>query len=112
MVKDNNSGLFIIAIVAVVAIVSLFLISGNSQTSSEEVMVVDGEGNLVGEAFRDKTQEKVIILDDDMDTEFTKSEADGKMVYWNAPERNSDKYKLADQGNNQGGYTATDDLWQ
>jgi len=50
MVKDN-SGLFIIAIVAVVAIVFLFLISGSSQTSSEEVMVVNEEGNVVGMAL-------------------------------------------------------------
>mgnify|MGYP003653222574 CR=1 FL=1 len=52
MVKDNNSGLYLVSVVAIVAVVALFLmVKGGSQTSSEEVMVVDEEGNLVGEAF-------------------------------------------------------------
>ena len=54
MVKDNNSGLYLVMIVAIVAVVALFLMvkSGSSEVSGETVMVADEEGNLVGEAFR------------------------------------------------------------
>ena len=53
----KNQGLFIVAIVAVVAVVSLFLMveGGSSQATSDiddKVVVVDEEGNIVGEAFR------------------------------------------------------------
>ena len=52
MVKDN-SNLFIVAIVACLAIVSLFwMVQYSQQTTnaSEEVVVVDEEGNIVGMA--------------------------------------------------------------
>ena len=60
--SKNNSGLFIVAIVAVVAVVSLFLMTkgGSSQVVSEDVVVVDEAGNLVGEAFRDNSPGKLL----------------------------------------------------
>ncbi len=52
--SKDKTGLYLVSIVGIVAVVALFLmVKGGSQTSSEEVMVVDEEGNLVGEAFMD-----------------------------------------------------------
>lgn len=49
--SKDKTGLYLISIVAIVAIVALFLMmKGNSQTSSEEVMIIDEEGNFVGMA--------------------------------------------------------------
>jgi len=50
--SKDKTGLYLVMIVAIVAVVALFLmVKGGAQTSSEEVMVVDEAGNLVGEAF-------------------------------------------------------------
>lgn len=47
----NNKGLFIVAIVALVAIVSLFLIGSNSQQGSySDEILIDNEENIVGMA--------------------------------------------------------------
>jgi len=49
--SKDKTGLYLVSIVAIVAIVALFLmVKGGAQTSSEEVMVVDEEGNVVGQA--------------------------------------------------------------
>ncbi len=52
MFKNNNSNLFIVAIIACVAIVTLFWMVQYSQQSSdvseEQVLIVNEEGNIVG----------------------------------------------------------------
>ncbi len=52
--NSKGPGLFIVAIVAIVAVVSLFLMTQSSQQTtldvSEEAVVVDEEGNVVGMA--------------------------------------------------------------
>lgn len=50
--SKDKTGLYLVSIVAIVAVVALFLmVKGGAQTSSEEVMVVDEEGNIIGMAF-------------------------------------------------------------
>ncbi len=49
--SKDKTGLYLVSIVAIVAVVALFLmVKGGSSEVSEEVMVVDEEGNLIGEA--------------------------------------------------------------
>jgi len=51
--SKDKTGLYLVSIVAIVAVVALFLMvkGGSSEVSGETVMVADEEGNLVGEAF-------------------------------------------------------------
>jgi len=96
MVKDNNFGLFIVVIVSVVAIVSLFLISGSSQTSSEEVMIVDEEGNLVGDAtIYSPSSDKVMKL---VRSSLEKTETKGVESSDDPKEKYSDQYDGLEQG--------------
>ena len=54
--SKDKTGLYLVSIVAIVAVVALFLMvkGGSSEVSGETVMVADEEGNIVGEAFYDK----------------------------------------------------------
>ena len=52
--SKDKTGLYLVSVVAIVAVVALFLMvkGGSSEVSGETVMVADEEGNLIGEAFR------------------------------------------------------------
>ena len=54
--SKDKTGLYLVSIVAIVAVVSLFLMmkGGSSQAVNEDVVVVDDIGNLVGEATYDR----------------------------------------------------------
>ena len=54
--SKDKTGLYLVSIVAIVAVVALFLMvkGGSSEVSGETVLVVDEAGNLIGEAFKNE----------------------------------------------------------